>query len=217
MVKLNIVGTGPGSPEYITLAAKKAVQQAELVVGAQKSIELFKDYIRGETLILTAQSIQEALKQSVDSAKNDVKTVLLSTGDPGFAGLLRSVLDHKLLSSNQINVIPAVSSLQVCAARLVICWDSARLFSFHEGVTEEKKAELAKAVLSGKDAFVLPDPKTFPPKEIASYLLNQGVKGKTQVFLCENLTLENEKILASTLAEAVNVNSASLCIMVIKK
>jgi precorrin-6B methylase 1 len=113
-------------------------------------------------------------------------------------------------------VIPAVSSLQVCAARLGMLWDNARLLSFHEGVTEEKKGELAEIVYLGRDVFVLPDPKAFPPSEIAGYLLRRRVDGQTRVFLCENLTLENEKVTQCTLSEVVGVSASSLCVMVIK-
>jgi cobalt-precorrin-7 (C5)-methyltransferase len=217
MAKLNIVGVGPGSPDYVTPAAKKAVQQAKLVVGAQRSINLLKDSISGKIIVLTAQNIEEALKLAVDSAKNGENTVLLSTGDPGFAGLLRSVLERNLLMPNEINVVPAVSSIQVCAARLGMLWENVGLFSFHEGVTEEKKGELAQAIVSGKDVFVLPDPKVFPPSEIAGYLLRRKIKGETKVFLCENLTLENEKVTESTLTGVASTKAASLCIMVIKK
>jgi cobalt-precorrin-7 (C5)-methyltransferase len=215
LAKLNIVGVGPGSPDYVTEAAKKAVNQAKLVIGAQRSIDLVKDYISGDITVLTAQNFEETLKLAVDSAKN-VNTVLLSTGDPGFAGLLRSVLERKLLASSEVNVVPAVSSLQVCAARLGMLWDNARLLSFHEGVTEEKKGELAEIVRIGKDVFVLPDPKAFPPSEIAGYLLRRRVDGKIRVFLCENLTLENELVTETTLSEVTGIKAASLCVMVIK-
>jgi cobalt-precorrin-7 (C5)-methyltransferase len=216
MAKLNIVGVGPGSPDYITEAAKKAVKQAELIVGAQRSIDLLQEYISGDVKVLTAQNVEEALKLAVDSAQKGANTALLSTGDPGFAGLLRSILERKLLSPTEINVIPAVSSLQVCAARLGMLWDNARLLSFHEGVTEEKKGELAEIVYLGRDVFVLPDPKAFPPSEIAGYLLRRRVDGQTRVFLCENLTLENEKVTQCTLSEVVGVSASSLCVMVIK-
>ncbi|MCW4024443.1 MAG: precorrin-6y C5,15-methyltransferase (decarboxylating) subunit CbiE [Candidatus Bathyarchaeota archaeon] len=215
MAKLNIVGVGPGSPDYVTEAAKLVVSQAQLVIGAQRSIDLVKEHISGEVKVLTAQNVEETLKLAVDSAKN-VNTVLLSTGDPGFAGLLRSVLERNLLSPSEVNVVPAVSSLQVCAARLGMLWDNVRLLSFHEGATEEKKGELAEIVRLGKNVFVLPDPKAFPPSEITGYLIRRRIDGKTRVFLCENLTLENEKITETTLSEVTGIKVASLCVMVIK-
>ena len=36
-----IVGCGPGSPDYLTAAAIRAVQEAEVLVGARRLLELF--------------------------------------------------------------------------------------------------------------------------------------------------------------------------------
>ena len=41
MAKLNIVGVGPGSADYVTPAARKTVAQAQIVIGAQRSLDLF--------------------------------------------------------------------------------------------------------------------------------------------------------------------------------
>ena len=61
LAKINIVGVGPGSPDYVTPAARKAVQSAKLVIGAQRSLNLFKDDIKGEKIVLTAKNSDNAL------------------------------------------------------------------------------------------------------------------------------------------------------------
>ena len=52
MAKLNIVGVGPGSPDYVTPAARKTVQEAQVIIGAERSLNLFKADIHGETMVL---------------------------------------------------------------------------------------------------------------------------------------------------------------------
>ena len=42
MAKLSVIGIGPGLPEYITPAARKAVQGAEVVIGAERSLKLLE-------------------------------------------------------------------------------------------------------------------------------------------------------------------------------
>ena len=69
MAKINIVGVGPGSPDYVTPAARKTVQQAQIVIGAQRSINLFTEDIKGEKVVLTAKNLQSALKKAVESVK----------------------------------------------------------------------------------------------------------------------------------------------------
>lgn len=216
MAKLNIVGCGPGSPDYVTMAARKVVQEAELVFGAKRNLDLFQEDVKGKAVVLTAKNMDEELKSAVESTKKGKNVVLVCTGDPGFSGLLKSVLDRKLVKPEEVNVVAGVSSLQVCAARLGISWDDLRFFSFHEGVTPQKQAELASTLRAGNIAMLLPGLKVFSTRDIAAYLINEGIDKQSKVWLCENLTLNNEHITKATLVDALKLNSQSLCIMVIK-
>jgi cobalt-precorrin-7 (C5)-methyltransferase len=217
LAKLNIVGVGPGSADYVTPAARKTVQEAQVIIGAQRSLNLFQQDIHGETMMLTAKNLNAALKYAVESVEKGKNVALLSTGDPGFSGLLKSILNSNLVRALEVNVIPGVSSIQACAARLGISWDDACLFTFHQGnVSEEKKNELATCLKAGRDAMLLPDSKEFPPKEIANYLIKSGLDSQTPVFICENLTLSDEKVTASTLEGVLKLDFHALCVMVIK-
>ena len=217
MAKLNIVGVGPGSPDYVTPQARKTVQEADVVIGAQRSLNLFPSDIKGETMVLTAKNLNDALKYAVESVKKGKNVALLSTGDPGFSGLLRTVLNSNLVKAVEVNVIAGISSIQACAARLAISWDDVSLFSFHEGdVSIEEKQALVSAVKGGRDVMLLPGSKAFSPSEIASFLLKAGLDKKTPVFVCENLTLCDEKVTPSDLEEVSQLTFRSLCVMVIK-
>jgi cobalt-precorrin-7 (C5)-methyltransferase len=216
LAKINIIGVGPGSPDYVTPAARKAVAQADVVIGAQRSLNLFSE-IKGEMMVLTAKNLQELLKCAVESAKNGKKVVLLSTGDPGFSGLLHTVLESGLVNAADINVVSGVSSIQACAARLNISWDNTRLFTFHDEVSEDEKEKLVSAVKCGRTILLLPNSRGFAPKDIASFLINLDIDKKTQVYICENITLENEKVTTSTLEKVSTQTFGSLCVMVIKQ
>ncbi len=217
MAKINIVGVGPGSPDYVTPLARKTVQQADLVIGAQRSLNIFKGEIKGETVVLTAKNLKTVLKLAAKSAEKKKTVALLSTGDPGFSGLLHTVLESGLFEAEDLNVVPGVSSIQVCAAKAAISWDNALLITFHEGnVSLEEKQVLDLAVSSGEDVILLPDSKAFTPKDIANYLIDGGVDKETSVVVCENLTLPDEKVTASTLEEVSKQTFGALCVMVIK-
>ncbi len=216
MAKISIVGAGPGSRDYVTPIARKVVQNADLVIGAERTIELFAEDIEGKTIKLTAKNLTASLNIAVESTKQGKSVVILSTGDPGFSGLLRTF--SKIIADKTITVtvVPGISSLQVCAARLQIPWDEARLFSFHEGTSEERKDELVKVVKQGNVVMLLPDPKSFSPDEVAKFLLDKGVNGRTPTFVCENLTLADERIVKGDLSKVARVNFKALCVMVIK-
>jgi cobalt-precorrin-7 (C5)-methyltransferase len=217
LAKINIVGVGPGSPDYVTPAARKAVAQADVVIGAQRSLSLFSSEVKGEVVVLTAKNLQDALKHGVESAKNGKNVALLSTGDPGFSGLLHTVLESGLISVDDINVVSGVSSIQACAARLNISWDNTRLFTFHDDVSEDEKEKLVSAVKCGRTILLLPNSRGFAPKDIASFLIILDVDTKTPVYICENITLENEKVTVSTLEKVAEQTFGSLCVMVIKQ
>ncbi|MCP8312934.1 MAG: precorrin-6y C5,15-methyltransferase (decarboxylating) subunit CbiE [archaeon] len=214
VAKIYVIGVGPGSPDYITPMARKAVQNAHLVVGAERALSLFQGDIKGEALPLTGKNVGEALRNAIESAKIGKTVAVLSTGDPGFSGLLRPVLNN-ITEDIKVDVVPGISSIQVCAARLHMCWDETNLFSFHEGASHEKKMRLTEAVKKGRNVILLPDPKSFPPNEIAKFLINNEISKETPVVICENLTLPDEKIIMGTLESALKLNFGPLCVMVV--
>ncbi len=216
MAKVTIIGAGPGSEDYVTPMAKQMVRKADIVVGAERALILFADDIRGETVKLTAKTMNAALKETVELAKKGKSVAILSTGDPGFSGLLKTFSRISRGQDIQSEVIPGISSVQVCAARLGIPWDDIELFSFHEGATAKEKENMFKAIENGRTVMMLPESKEFSPSEIAKFLLKRGINEGTQTFVCENLTLNNEKTTQKTLREIAKTAFGSLCVMVIK-
>jgi cobalt-precorrin-7 (C5)-methyltransferase len=214
MGKLKIVGTGPGSSDYITQIAKETVQNAEIVIGAKRALNLFQNYTKDEALPLTAKNLKELLKHAVESAEAGKNVAILSTGDPGFSGLLRT-LQNVAGKDVQVDVIPGVSSIQVCAARLRLSWDTSQLFTFHGGASSEEKKKLAEALKEGKTVFLLPDNKSFAPPDIAKFLIDHGIDEKMPIGVCENLTLSNERTITSTLEGILQQNFDSLCVVAI--
>jgi cobalt-precorrin-7 (C5)-methyltransferase len=216
VAKLSVVGIGPGSPDYVTPAARRAVQAADIVMGAERSLKLLETDIRGEVIVLTAKNVTEMLNRAVKFVEKGKTVALLSTGDPGFSGLLGSILKYAQGRNVEVSVIPGVSSIQACAARLCMCWDEMSLFTFHKGTTVGKMSQLLEALREGNDVMLLPEPKAFRPREIASFLLKSGLDKETPVFVCERLTLSGERVVESTLEQAATLDFDALCVMVIK-
>jgi cobalt-precorrin-7 (C5)-methyltransferase len=217
LAKLVIVGVGPGSEDYVTLAARKAVRQADVVLGSKRTVELMHSDIQGEAVIFTAKTLHSALKNAAESIEGGKNVVLLSVGDPGFSGLLHTAMESGLFQKSDIRVVAGVSSIQACAARLNLSWENACLFTFHESKqTDEDKQRLLSCLREDKTAMVLPDMRGFTPKDIADYLIKAGLNKNTSVYICENLTLPNEEVVSASLSEMGGHVFGSLCIMVIK-
>ncbi|MEM4576251.1 MAG: precorrin-6y C5,15-methyltransferase (decarboxylating) subunit CbiE [Candidatus Nezhaarchaeales archaeon] len=216
MAKIYIVGAGPGDPDYVTPIARKMVRQAELVIGSERAVKLFNNDVRGEVIILDSRNFREVMVYAVERARSGANVVMVSTGDPGFAGLLGTFIKSFGTKLDvEVDVIPGVSVIQVCAAKLKICWDDAVLISLHEGATEEKRRRLAGAVKSGKTVILLPNTRSFTVRDVVKYLLSEGVDEETIAYVCEDLTLSSERIVKATLRELMSYEGSSLCVMVI--
>lgn len=140
---------------------------------------------------------------------------VVSTGDPGFSGLLGSVLRRSPCKNIEVTVIPGISSILACAAKLCMPWDDAVLITFHKGQALKRNMSLPMQLKLGKQ-LLLPDPVAFTHSEISEYLFKAGVNKDTCVLVCQNLTLADEKIIETTLEGALKQSFDPTSVMVIK-
>ena len=176
-----IVGCGPGSPEYLTPAAARAVEEAEVLVGARRLLELFPAH-PGERILMEAHTE----KVLVAIAKRpDKKIAVLVSGDPGLASLAQPIL--KRFGPNCCRVIPGISSLQAAFARLGLDWQDVRVIDAH-GKDPALRAEALNGVT--KIAVLGGRPQSFEwlRRELGDRLEDYDMH------ICEDLTLESERI-----------------------
>jgi len=205
MSKLYVVGIGPGSRNYLTQAALDAVNNSDTVIGSKRALNLFKT--DSQKIEINAKNMDESLKESVDKVKNGQTVAILSTGDPGFSGVLKPILNLK--SGIEIEVIPGVSSVQLCAAKLKIPWDDADLITMHgKGISEE----ILDIIDNGKPLIILPN---FKPAELAKFLIENGVDKNRKIAVCEKLSYEDEKIVESTLKDISGMKFGHMCVVVV--
>ena len=206
MSKLYIVGIGPGSKDYLTLASKKAVESSDIVMGSKRALDLFEIPDRSG-IELKAQNMGEDMKLAVLEVKNGKVVALLSTGDPGFSGILKPIL--KLKEDINIEVIPGVSSVQLCAAKLKIPWDEADLITMHgKGISED----ILNVINNGKPTIMLPN---FKPAELANYLIENGIDPDREAAICEKLSYDDEKIIRTSLKCISEMEFSYMCVMVV--
>ncbi len=206
MSKLYIVGIGPGSKDYLTLASKKAVESSDIVMGSKRALDLFEIPDRSG-IELKAQNMGEDMKLAVLEVKNGKVVALLSTGDPGFSGILKPIL--KLKEDINIEVIPGVSSVQLCAAKLKIPWDEADLITMHgKGISED----ILNVINNGKPTIMLPN---FKPAELANYLIENGIDPDREAAICEKLSYDDEKIIETSLKYISEMEFSYMCVMVV--
>ncbi len=206
MSKLYLVGIGPGSSEYLTPIAKKAVESSDILIGSKRSLDLFRD-VKAEKIELSSRNIEKMMKFAISKVTGGKCVSLLSTGDPGFSGILKHIL--KVSGDVDMEVIPGISSIQLCAAKLQIPWDDANLITLHgRGISNE----ILEIIEDEKPTIILPN---FKPNEIASFLIENGVDPKREVAICEKLSYDDERILKTTLNGVLEEKFSYMCVMVI--
>lgn len=208
--KIYIIGIGPGSSEYLTKKAVDTVKTSDYTVGSTRAIDLFDDV--NNKIAFNVKDLLDKLEKGVDLAIEGNTVSILSTGDPGFSGVLNTVLriaNEKNFPEEKIEVIPGISSLQLAAARNHIQWDNANVMTFHG---RENIEDILKVINNGKTTIALPSKKV---RDMAQFLLDNGVDEHREVVVCERLSYDDEKIVQSTLKDIANNEFTYMCIMVI--
>jgi cobalt-precorrin-7 (C5)-methyltransferase len=214
LAKIFLIGAGPGSRQYVTPAARETVGRASLVIGAERALALFREDIKGETCILKAENFDEIVQRALSFANEGTSVALVSTGDPTFFGLLKPLLEkgpHDL----ELEIVPGISSIQVATSRLQISLEEIGLFLNFHGRPDAEKAKLTETVRTGKLAVIIPDPRSFQPNQIATYLIDSGVDPRTPAAVCENLTYANERITEGDLLMLSSEKFEPMSLMVI--
>lgn len=208
--KIYIIGIGPGSSEYLTKKAVDTVKTSDYTVGSTRAIDLFDDV--NNKIAFNVKDLLDKLEKGVDLAIEGNTVSILSTGDPGFSGVLNTVLRiarEKNFPEEKIEVIPGISSLQLAAARNHIQWDNANVMTFHG---RENIEDILKVINNGKTTIALPSKKV---RDMAQFLLDNGVDEHREVVVCERLSYDDEKIVRSTLKDIANSEFTYMCIMII--
>lgn len=168
--------------DYVTPEAVRAVEQADVIVGTKRLLDLFP------TVLAERIDIGSAVRQILDKIEAippGQRIAVLVTGDPGLFSLASLVL--KRFGRERCRVIPGISSVQTAFARIGLDWSDARIVSAHKNDPEiDPSLALADkiAVLGGRKDSI---------KWIADNLLTGDVTDR-KIFVMEDLTLETEQI-----------------------
>jgi cobalt-precorrin-7 (C5)-methyltransferase len=135
-----IVGVGAG-PGMLTQEAIKAIEEATIIYGSERAIELARAYISKDCAVSVIEDYKR-LRELPEQA------VVLSTGDPMLSGL--GYLPGR--------VVPGISSLQLACARLRLSQLKVVPITVHG--RDLDPAVVAAELSRGKCVFLLIDEST---------------------------------------------------------
>ncbi|PLX78225.1 MAG: cobalamin biosynthesis bifunctional protein CbiET [Desulfuromonas sp.] len=204
MKSIYVVGAGVEGQEGFSSRTLELINQAELLIGGERQLNLFPDF-SGRKIVI-GNNLSEIVEQL---KKNNGKTVVLASGDPLFFGIGRTLLRN--LPAKSIEFLPNVSSVQYAFSKIKEPWDDAVFVSAHgRGI----KGAVDRIVANDKAAVLTDEVNT--PAAIATEMIERGRDGYA-AYLCENLGAEDERIVQTNVRELTKIEAAPLNVLILIK
>lgn len=205
MNKVYVLGIGPGNKDYLLKKTEKIIEEMDVLIGGSRALETFAEE-KAEKIKIEIPLVK--IKNYIVANYEKKKIAVLVSGDPGLYSLLNYL--KREINRDILEVIPGISSLQLAASRIKICWNDMQITSLHG---KDNKEELL--ILLKKEAKVgfFTDNK-FPPAKIAEFLLENKIKDKI-ICVFENLSYADEKITVGSAEEIKKISFSRLTVMII--
>ncbi len=205
--RIVIVGCGPGSPDYLTPAARSMAEGADVLIGAGRLLALFPS--TGAERIPVGMDTDAVLRE-IARRRGRGRIVVLTTGDPGLYSLASAVIGR--FGREACEVVPGISAVQTAFARLGLPWHDAKIISAHASAPDIPETGLpacAKIAVLGGGAELGP--------RVLSVLHRAGASDY-RIVACEDLTLPEERIAEIGAEDMENrVFSARSVILIVRK
>jgi len=204
---IHVIGVGVEGPSSLSESSRETLGKAKLVIGSERHLKYLPDIPDDKK-----HSLKSDLFKMVDLIKKKRKStvVVLASGDPNLYGITNYLLKH--FDKDDIQVTPAVSSIQWAFAMAKEPWSDAEMVSVHgsRGIDEVIRAAMLRDKVG-----VFTDDKNSPDK-IAAALMAAGITDR-KVYVCENLGLDSAKLTECSLADTVMKRFSPVNVMIIKK
>ena len=189
--KFTLLGIGPGSAGGLTLEGKQALEEADVVFGATRMLEIL-DKIGLKNPTFKSWKPEE-MKQFADENPQYQNVVVALSGDTGFYSGAAKLLE--VWSDEEVRVLPGLSTLQVLCAKAKTDWQHVYCISRHG-----RAGNLLSALRTQEALFLLPG-ETLP--ELCEKLIDGGYDRVT-LAVGSKLSYADETVLIGTPDELKN-------------
>ena len=208
---VTFVGAGPGDPELLTIKARRALHEADVVIHDRLVTPEILELARREALIIDAgkQGFGPSMKQSdidaliVEHALQGAHVVRLKAGDPTVFGRLDEEIDAVTEAGVNFSIVPGITSASAAVASIGQSLTkrdrnaSVRFVTGHDmkGYAEHDWRALAApgqvaAIYMGKKAA----------RFVQGRLMMHGAAPDTPVTVIENASRADQRVLESRLS-----------------
>lgn len=209
---VDLVGAGPGDPELLTLKARKALDNADVVIYDRLVAPEILELARREAVMLPAGKegfgpsvTQDAINEMIVShARGGAHVVRLKSGDPTVFGRLDEEIEACEASGVTWNIVPGITSASAGVAALgqsltkrgrnsgvrFITGHDTKGYADHDWHALAQEGAVAAIYMGKKSA-----------RFIQGRLLMHGADPATPVTVIENVSRANQRILGTTLSQ----------------
>ena len=197
--QITLLGIGMGSRDTLTIEGEKALEKAELLIGARRIADSVK--MPHHTVIYEYDS--EKILKCIEENSQYEHIVIALSGDVGFYSGAKKLL-HNL--GEDTRVICGISSVVYFMAKAGLSWDDAKIVSAHG-----RNCNLVSLICHSKKVFSILGTKD-GISSLAGRLVSYGM-GDVLLYVGENLSYENEKIFVKPARELVSYEGDTLCVV----
>ncbi|MCR4687392.1 MAG: precorrin-6A reductase [Lachnospiraceae bacterium] len=201
VLDITLAGIGMGSKSLMTIETLMAIQDADVVMGAQRVIDTVDRDVKKYPYYL-AKDIIPCFDEMPSG-----KALILYSGDSGFysgtAKLYKELLEYKDSHKDRevvIRIFPGISSVSYLAAKLGVAYESANILSIHG----RKVNNIVSRIKHNKDSFILVSGKD-DITDICERLVKAGL-GECVITAGLNLSYPDEKIVEFKAADKIELS-----------
>lgn len=200
--RVDMIGIGMGNPDNMTVEARKACEEAQLLIGAKRMLGAAEKagIVKPSFTSYKAEEIHGFV---TSHPEYDHVAVLLS-GDVGFYSGAKKL--YELFDGDEVNVYCGISSAVYLCGKLRTSWEDARLVSLHG-----RSSNIISAVARNPKVFALVGERG-RAAQICRDLCEYHMEN-VAVSVGEELSYESERIITGTAAELSEMEFAPLCVM----
>lgn len=188
-----IVGVGMGDTKYLTKIAEEKIKNADIIIGAKRVAE---PYVNEKEFFLSMKRIK--IKKILEENKCE-NAVILFSGDTSFFSGAKKLKEE----FPNAEIFAGISCVSYFCAKIGMAYDNMNIVSMHG-----RNCNIVSEVRENEKTFVLLGEN--PCDKLCRYGFENA-----EVYIGENLSYENEKILHGKARDFRDTKLASLSVAVI--
>ncbi|MDO4518903.1 MAG: precorrin-6A reductase [Eubacteriales bacterium] len=201
--KITLLGIGMGDEELLTIQAKNALKEADLLIGAKR----IADSVSMPHHKVIYEYVSDKIIRSIIEHPGSSKVVIALSGDVGFYSGAKKLLDQlKAYEQFEVSVVCGISSVVYFMSQIGLSWDDAVITSAHG-----RSCNLLSLIRNHRKVFSILGTSD-GIASLAKQLCTYGM-GEVILYVGEKLSYTEEKIFSAKASELTEYVSDPLSVI----